>query len=120
MKRRIVITGMGAITPLGTTLKATWDGVVNGRSASVRSRFLTHRELPVRIAGEVRGFTCDISAIPEDMRALPGRSALFCLSAAQEALQDAGLDMGRENPLRVGISLGADEETQLFQAIDPV
>ena len=71
----------------------------------------------MRIAGEVKGFTGDASAIPEDMRALPGRSAFFCLSAAHEAMQDAGLDMGRENPRRVGISLGADEETQLFHAI---
>ncbi len=117
MKRRIVITGMGTITPLGTTLKATWDGVVNGRSGIGPVALFDASKFPVRIAGEVRGFTCDISAIPEDMRALPGRSALFCLSAAHEALQDAGLDMGRENPLRVGISLGADEETQLFQAI---
>lgn len=117
MKRRIVITGMGAITPLGTTLQATWDGVVNGRSGIGPITLFDASGMPVRIAGEVKGYTGDASAIPEDMRALPGRSALFCMSAAHEALQDAGFDMGRENPLRVGISLGADEETQLFHAI---
>jgi 3-oxoacyl-[acyl-carrier-protein] synthase II len=117
MKRRIVITGMGAITPLGATLQATWDGVVNGRSGIGPITLFDASAMPVRIAGEVKGFAGDTSAIPEDMRDLPGRGAFFCLSAAHEALQDAGLDMGRENPRRVGISLGADEETQLFQAI---
>lgn len=108
---------MGAITPLGTTLQSTWDGVVNSRSGVGPVTLFDASGMPVRIAGEVKGFAGDPSAIPEDMRSLPGRSALFCLSAADEALQDAGLDMARENPLRVGISLGADEETQLFHAI---
>jgi 3-oxoacyl-[acyl-carrier-protein] synthase II len=118
MKKRIVITGMGAITPLGNSLQATWEAVVSGRSGIGPVTLFDASTLPVRIAGEVKGFTCDDSAIPQDMRNLPGRSAFFCLSAAREALQDAGLDMGCENPLRVGISLGADEETQLFHTIN--
>jgi 3-oxoacyl-[acyl-carrier-protein] synthase II len=115
MKRRIVITGMGAITPLGNTLQSTWDGVVNCRSGIGPVTLFDASKFPVRIAGEVKGFTCAISAIPEDMRMLAGRSALFCLSAAEEAMRDAGLDMGRENPRQVGVSFGADEESQLFE-----
>ena len=118
MKKRIVITGMGAITPLGNSLQATWDAVVSGRCGIGPITLFDASTLPVRIAGEVKGFTQDDSAIPQDMRVLAGRSVLFCLAAAREAMQDAGLDMERENPLRVGISLGAEEESQLFHTIN--
>lgn len=114
MKRRVVITGMGTITPIGNNLAQTWDGVINGRSGTGQITIFDATRFPVRIAGEVKGFDPDLDALPSDLRMFAGRSVLLGLEAARMAIEDSGLDLGREDPRRIGISVGGDEEYQEF------
>ncbi len=110
MRRRVVITGMGAITPLGNTLRETWEGVISGRSGIGLITAFDASTFPVRIAGEVKNFQPDVSPLPEDCPILLGRSAQLGIQAAQMALKDSGLELPKEDPLQIGISLGCEEE----------
>lgn len=110
MDRRVVITGMGAITPLGNDFKTTWQAITNGCSGIGYITIFDASTFPVRIAGEVKGFTADLSALPADLRLLAGRSSQLGLHAAGMAIQDAGIDLTRTDRCRIGIALGGDEE----------
>jgi 3-oxoacyl-[acyl-carrier-protein] synthase II len=96
-----VVTGIGALTPLGLSAPETWDGLVAGRSGLGPITHFDASGLPVRIAGEVRGF--DPVALLGTKRA--HRSARFsqlAVAAAREAVADAGLDAAAA-PDRVGV-----------------
>ena len=110
MRRRVVITGMGAITPLGNTLRETWEGIVNGRSGIGLITAFDASSFPVRIAGEAKNFQFDSSRLPQDCLDLLGRSPQLGITAAQLALKDADLELQKEDPRQIGISLGSDEE----------
>ena len=110
MRRRVVITGMGAITPLGNDLKTTWQAVINGRSGIGLITRFDASTFPVKIAGEVRDFQFDCSLLPRDCSGLVGRSAQLGIAAARMALEDAGLLLPAVEQPVMGISLGADEE----------
>jgi 3-oxoacyl-[acyl-carrier-protein] synthase II len=103
--RRVVITGMGAITPQGNSVAEFWQGCVEGRSGIGPLTHFDAGEYPVRIAGEVRGFD------PEDYmeRRQARRMARFsqlAIAATHQAIEDAHLDLGDEDPARVGVLLG--------------
>ena len=102
--RRVAITGMGAVTPVGNDVSSTWDAVVAGRSGVDFIQAFDADEYPVRIAGEVKDFDPTGLAPPKEARRLD-RSILFALSASKEALADAGVN-GYE-PDRVGVVLGS-------------
>jgi 3-oxoacyl-[acyl-carrier-protein] synthase II len=102
--RRVVVTGVGAVTPLGNDVQSTWQGAVEGRSGVDFITTFDTSDYPVHIAAEVRGFDASGLASVEEMRRLD-RCILFALSAAKEALGDAGID-GYE-PDRVGVVLGS-------------
>ena len=110
MKRRVVITGLGAVTPLGNNLQKTWQGVLEGCSGIGGVTLFDASTFPVRIAAEVKGFSFDLSALPENLRMFAGRSSQLCLAASEMAIQDSGLDLDSEDPEKIGVSLGADEE----------
>ena len=110
MRRRVVITGMGAITPLGNDLKTTWQAVINGSSGIGLITRFDASTFPVKIAGEVRDFQFDCSLLPRDCSGLVGRSAQLGIAAARMALEDAGLLLPAEEQPVMGICLGADEE----------
>ena len=110
MRHRVVITGMEAITPLGNTLSETWEAVVNGRSGIGRITAFDASTFPVRIAGEVKNFQFDFSQLPDACQNLLGRSAQLGIVAAQLALKDSGLELNKEDPRQLGISLGCEEE----------
>ena len=110
MRRRVVITGMGAITPLGNDLKTTWQAVINGSSGIGLITRFDASTFPVKIAGEVRDFQFDCSLLPRDCSGLVGRSAQLGIAAARMALEDAGLALPAVEQPVMGISLGADEE----------
>ncbi|MCX8043168.1 MAG: beta-ketoacyl-[acyl-carrier-protein] synthase family protein [Desulfobacterota bacterium] len=114
MKRRVVITGLGAITPLGNNLAQTWNGVINGRSGIGQITIFDASRFPVRIAGEVKDFIPETNNLPPDLSMFAGRSVLLGLAAARMAVADAGLDLDRENPRLIGVSIGGDEEYQEF------
>ena len=75
MKRRVVITGMGAVTPLGNDLETIWQAVINGCSGIGPITRFDASTFAARIAGEVKNFQFDCSLLPRDCAGLVGRSA---------------------------------------------
>ncbi|MGH3041182.1 MAG: beta-ketoacyl-[acyl-carrier-protein] synthase family protein, partial [Gaiellaceae bacterium] len=102
--RRVVITGMGAVTPLGNDLPTTWQRLLAGESGVDRIKAFDPSPFPVQIAAEVKDdYDPSGVAAPKEVRKLD-RNVLFALSAAREAVADAGLN-GFE-PERVGVVVG--------------
>jgi 3-oxoacyl-[acyl-carrier-protein] synthase II len=102
--RRVAITGIGAVTPLGNDATSTWEAALAGRSGIDEIRAFDASECPVTIAGEVKDFDPTAVVSPKEARKLD-RNVLFALSAAKEALADAGVNGFR--PERVGVVLGS-------------
>src|SRR4051795_10267799 len=101
--RRVAVTGLGAVTPIGNDAKATWEAAVAGRSGIDWIRSFDADGLPVRVAAEVKDFDAANVASPKEVRKLE-RNVLLALSAGREALDDAGLN--GFDPARVGIVYG--------------
>jgi len=102
---RVVITGMGAITPLGNDVETFWQNVVAGRSGVGPITLFDASALKTRIAAEVKGFDPEAWFGRKEARRLD-RYAQFALAAAQQALQDARLDPAHVDRERVGVILG--------------
>jgi 3-oxoacyl-[acyl-carrier-protein] synthase II len=102
---RVVITGLGAITPVGRDAPSTWRAAVGGVSGIDFIQAFDASGYPVRIAAEVRDFDPASVASPKEARKLD-RNVLLALGAAKEAVGDAGLD-NNYDPDRVGIVLGS-------------
>src|SRR3954449_7207954 len=102
--RRVVVTGLGAVTPLGGDAPSTWRAAVAGESGIDFIRSFDASEFPVRVAAEVKDFDPTQVASPKAARRLD-RNVLLSLGAAQEAVADAGLD-GAYSADRVGILFG--------------
>ena len=106
MSRRVVITGLGAVTPIGIGVEAFWKGIREGRIGFG----------PI-IKFDAQGYKCHLAAEVKDFDAkkymdakAARRMELFCqyaVAAAGEALADAGLDLEKEDPFRVGVSVGS-------------
>lgn len=106
MKRRVVITGMGVVSPNGNNLQVFWDNIVNGRSG-IRAvdRFDTS-QLPARIAGLVKDFEPEEYIDKKEIRRMD-RSTHFAMAAAQMAIEDAGLEPEKEDKERIGVVFGS-------------
>src|SRR5881227_2068593 len=102
--RRVVVTGLGAVTPIGADAPSTWRAAVAGESGIDFIRSFDPSEFPVRIAAEVKDFDPTQVASAKDARRLD-RNVLLSLGAAREAVADARLD-GAYSPDRVGILFG--------------
>jgi 3-oxoacyl-[acyl-carrier-protein] synthase II len=103
--RRVCITGVGAVTPLGNDVESTWQGALEGRSGVDFVRSFDTSEYPVHIAAEVKDFEPDGLLPPKEMKRID-RNVQFALVAAKEALDDAGGPNGYP-PERVGVVLGS-------------
>ncbi|MGI6555472.1 MAG: beta-ketoacyl-ACP synthase II [Bacillota bacterium] len=105
MENRVVITGMGVLSSLGIGKEAFWESLVQGRNGiSTVTRF-DASGYPTRIAGEVRGFDPRDYMDRKEARRMD-RFTQFAVAAGMLGLQDAGIDLSRENPDRVGVFLG--------------
>jgi 3-oxoacyl-[acyl-carrier-protein] synthase II len=102
---RVVITGMGAITPLGLTLEELWEGLLAGRSGVGPITQFDASALPCRIAGEVKGFDPGKYINIKEARRM-ARCSQLALAASQEAVAAAGLQDGMPDPERAGVLLG--------------
>lgn len=106
MSRRVVVTGMGAITPIGNTVEEFWSSIKENRvGIGAITRFDT-TDYKAKLAAEVKGFS---EKEHMDFKAAK-RMELFCqyaVAAAKEALSDSGIRMEEENPYRVGVSIGS-------------
>jgi 3-oxoacyl-[acyl-carrier-protein] synthase II len=103
--RRVVITGMGAVSPLGNDLPSTWRAAVAGESGIDFIRSFDASGFPVRVAAEVKDFEPPDILSPKEARRLD-RNVLLALAAGREALDDAALDSHYE-PRRMGILFGS-------------
>lgn len=118
MRKRAVITGLGLVTPLGLDVTATWHSLLRGESGIGSISIFDASTFPVRIAGEVKGFDDSLVTVPENLRHFVGRATTFCLAATKEALRSAQFEPRILEPARVGISLGASEETYTLSRFD--
>ncbi|MDP6494893.1 MAG: beta-ketoacyl-ACP synthase II, partial [Dehalococcoidia bacterium] len=102
---RVAITGMGAVTPLGTSVEQFWEGLVAGRSGIRPITLCDSSQFPCRIAGEIPDFDPAKYINPREARRM-ARFSQVSIAAASMALEDSGLDMGLEDRERVGVLLG--------------
>ncbi len=114
MRRRVVVTGLGMINPLGTEVNTVWDALVNGRSGVGYISIFDASNYPTRIAAEIRNW--DISQCGEDPQAWAkrGRHARFAAGAAHQAITDSGILDSISDPTRMGVYFGAGEGNQDF------
>jgi 3-oxoacyl-[acyl-carrier-protein] synthase II len=106
MERRVVVTGMGAITPLGIGVEPTWEGMRSGRSGIGKITLFDASDFSSQIAGEVRDFDPAVWMEPGDVRHTD-RFAQFAIGASAMAVDDAGLDFERVDPTRAGVLIGS-------------
>jgi 3-oxoacyl-[acyl-carrier-protein] synthase II len=105
IKQRVVITGMGALTPLGLNVEETWSGLIAGRSGITEITQFDASFLPIRIAGEIKGFDpTDYIDFKEARRM--ARASHLAMAAGMQAVADAGLGDQVPVPERSGIILG--------------
>ena len=103
--RRVVVTGLGAVTPVGNSAAETWTNLLAGCSGIDTISLFDTSRFAVRIAGEVKHFRPEDHISSKDVRYMD-RGSKFALVAAREASSDASLDMSKECPERVGVILG--------------
>jgi 3-oxoacyl-(acyl-carrier-protein) synthase len=103
---RVVITGMGAVTPVGLTMAETWDALVAGRSGIGPVTQWDASDWPVRIAGEIKAFDPTKFISRREVRRL-ARCTQIATAAAHEALAQSGLPQPFHDPERVGVLIGS-------------
>ena len=103
--RRVVITGLGAVTPLGLSVAETWEGLLAGRSGVATITQFDASTYPIRIAGEVKGFDPTRYINFKEARRM-ARCSQFAVAAGLEAMADAGLGERVPDPERAGVVIG--------------
>ena len=102
---RVVITGMGVMSPLGESVEDYWDGLVNGRSGISEMTLVDPSGFPCKISGEVSGFDPGQYIDKRDARRM-ARFSQLAVAAAGVAIEDSGLDMSKEDVERIGVVMG--------------
>src|SRR3989304_195795 len=106
MARRVVVTGLGAVTPLGLNVPVSWDAAINGRSGIDKITRFDTTGFATQIAGEVKGFDPEAYVDKKDVKKMD-LFIHFALAASVEAINDAGLVIKEEEADRVGVFVGA-------------
>jgi len=114
MRRRVVITGVGCVTPMGTDVNVVWEGLKNGASGVGYTSVFDASRFPTKISAEVRNW--DLSEVGENVEAwkLRGRHTRFAAGAAKKAVRDSGILDAHLPPDRLGVYLGSGEGQQDF------
>lgn len=105
MSRRVVVTGMGAITPIGNTVDEFWSNVKKGVVGIGPITQIDTTNYKAKLAAEVKGFDAKEFMDPKSARRME-RFAQFAVAASKQALEDSGIDMEKEDPFMVGTSVG--------------
>ena len=104
--RRVVITGVGAVSPLGTGNAANWDALVKGQSGIGLITRFDASDMPVKVAGEVKGFNAEDFIDKKEIKKMD-LFIQYAMGAAHFAMEDSGLVITEENAERVGVLVGA-------------
>jgi len=114
MRRRVVVTGMGLVTPLGSDRETVWKRLLAGESGVDYITLFDAANFPTKIAAEVRNW--DLSEVGEDPAdwQLQGRHTRFAVGAAKKAVADSGIQAARLDPTRFGVYTGSGEGQQDF------
>lgn len=105
-KRRVVITGLGLVTPLGIGVNETWEGLLQGRSGVGKITLFDASSYPVQIAAEVKNFDPSQYIEPKEIKKMD-RFIHFAIAATEMAMKDSGLKITPENAPRVGVIIGS-------------
>jgi len=107
-KRRVAVTGLGIVSPLGNDVPSFWAAVRAGKSGIGPITLVKADDLPVRIAGEAKGFDASLRMDAKEAKKMD-RFSQFAVYASLEALADAGLDASRLDHERTGVCLGTGQ-----------
>jgi len=105
-KRRVVVTGLGIISPVGNTIQEAWDAVVAGRSGIGRITHFDSTAFPCQVAGEVKGFDVGQYLSPKEARRMDV-FIQFGMAAGIQAIKDSGLEVTDANAERIGVNIGS-------------
>lgn len=106
MKQRVVVTGLGMVSPVGNNVKDSWDNILNGKSGI---RYIDQFDVslfPSRIAGSIRDFDLSPYLTPKEARKLDP-FIHYGIAASVEAIEDAGIEIDEGNAERIGIAIGS-------------
>ena len=106
MKRRVVVTGMGAITPIGNSVEEFWEGIKAGKVGIGEITKFDTTESKVKLAAEVKGFVAKERMDFKTAKRMETFSQ-YAVAAGKEAFEDAGLCMEKEDPFRMGVIVGS-------------
>ncbi len=104
--RRVVITGLGILSPVGNDLASSWDGIVSGRSGIAPITHFDASAFSTRIAGEVKGFDPSQWIAPKDIKKMDP-FVHYGVAASMMAIADAGLEISEAAAERIGVAIGA-------------
>ena len=102
MKRRVVVTGIGMVTPVGLDTETSWEGLVNGRSGIGPITQFDDKTIPTQIAGEIHGFEPEKYIEPKEIKKMD-RFIHLAIAASQMAVDASGLAITPENADRIGV-----------------
>lgn len=105
-KRRVVVTGLGLVTPVGNTVDTSWKALLSGKSGIAPITKFDASEFTTRFSGSVKDFDVEQYLTKKDARKMD-LFIQYGMAAGIQAIQDSGLDMSKENPSRVGTAIGA-------------
>lgn len=105
-KRRVVVTGLGIVSPVGSTVEKAWANIVAGKSGITPIDVFDASEMPVRISGAVRDFNADDYVPPKDQKKMD-TFVHYGLAAGLQALDDSGIEVTEANADRIGVAMGS-------------
>ncbi|PIQ88572.1 MAG: beta-ketoacyl-[acyl-carrier-protein] synthase II [Candidatus Omnitrophica bacterium CG11_big_fil_rev_8_21_14_0_20_42_13] len=106
MKKRVVITGLGTICPLGNDVKTFWDGIISGKSGISYTKTFDISKFDSRISGEVKNFNPSAHFSSKELKRVD-KFVQYAVFSAFEACKDAGLDLEKLNRDRIGVFVGS-------------
>lgn len=105
-KRRVVITGLGIVSPVGSTIDKAWSNIKAGKSGISPIDVFDASDMPVKISGAVRDFEANDYVPPKDQKKMD-TFVLYGIAAGLQALDDSGLEVTEENAERIGVAIGS-------------
>ena len=125
-KRRVVVTGLGMITPLGNNVSETWEGILKGRSGIALLDHFDTTDFTVRIGGSINNLALDDYISRKDQKKMDP-FIRYGVAAGIQAIEDSGLDLDKEDKNRIGVAVGSgigglsgiEKGTELFHSGGP-